>query len=73
MADPSLADLDAFAAVARAPSTAAGRLVPVLAEWWPMFPGPSLYCPSRRHMPAPLHAFVDVLREPGSRWDGVPG
>jgi DNA-binding transcriptional LysR family regulator len=53
------------------PLLASGALRPVLREWWQSFPGPSLYYPSRRLMPAPLRAFVDVLHEPESRWDGV--
>jgi DNA-binding transcriptional LysR family regulator len=39
-----------------------GTLVPVLKPWWQSFPGPSLYYPSRAHMPGPLRAFVDFLR-----------
>jgi DNA-binding transcriptional LysR family regulator len=51
-----------------APALASGALVAVLEEWSPRFPGPFLYYPSRRHMPAPLRAFVDFLKaEPGLR------
>jgi len=39
-----------------------GRLETVLDDWSPPFPGPNLYYPSRRHMPAPLRAFVDFLQ-----------
>jgi DNA-binding transcriptional LysR family regulator len=39
-----------------------GALVPVLKPWWQSFPGPSLYYPSRAHMPGPLRAFVDFVR-----------
>jgi DNA-binding transcriptional LysR family regulator len=45
-----------------APALKSGELVPVLEEWAQSFPGPFLYYHSRRHMPAPLRAFVDFLR-----------
>lgn len=41
---------------------AAGRLVSVLEDWLPPFPGPFLYYPSRRHLPAALRAFIDFAR-----------
>lgn len=40
----------------------AGRLETVLDDWLPPFSGPYLYYPSRRHMPAPLRAFVDFVK-----------
>ena len=42
---------------------AAGKLVLVLADWTPAFPGSYLYYPSRRNPPPPLRAFVDYVRE----------
>lgn len=39
-----------------------GGLEPVLESWWQPFPGPFLYYPGRRLVPAPLRAFVDFIR-----------
>jgi DNA-binding transcriptional LysR family regulator len=39
-----------------------GELEPVLTSWWPSFPGPFLYYAGRRHLPAPLRAFVDFVK-----------
>jgi DNA-binding transcriptional LysR family regulator len=43
----------------------AGRLVRVLEDWCPPFPGFHLYYPSRRQVPAGLRAFVELLRREG--------
>jgi len=45
-----------------APAVARGELVPILEDWTPDFPGPYLYYASRKHMPAPLRAFIDFLK-----------
>ncbi|MCQ4326379.1 LysR family transcriptional regulator [Stutzerimonas stutzeri] len=45
-----------------------GRLVQVLEDWCPYYPGLHLYYPSRRHVPATLKAFIEFARnarEPG--------
>ena len=39
-----------------------GRLVQVLKDWCPTFPGYFLYYPSRRNQPAALAALIDSLR-----------
>jgi DNA-binding transcriptional LysR family regulator len=50
------------------PSLESGALVEVLRDWQQPFSGPFLYYPSRRHMPAPLRAFVDwVKAAPGDQ------
>lgn len=38
------------------------RLVPVLEDWCPSFPGYFLYYPSRRNQPAALVALIETLR-----------
>ncbi|HXP01851.1 MAG TPA: LysR family transcriptional regulator [Luteibacter sp.] len=44
---------------------AAGRLERVLEEWTPPFERLCLYYPGRRHVPAPLRALVELIRETG--------
>jgi DNA-binding transcriptional LysR family regulator len=48
-----------------APYVAEGRLVRLLADWTPAFPGFHLYYPSRRHMRPVLAAFIRALRRRG--------
>jgi DNA-binding transcriptional LysR family regulator len=45
-----------------APALANGTLEPLLEDWWLRFSGPLLYYPGRRHVPAPLRAFVDYIK-----------
>lgn len=42
---------------------ARGTLVPLLEDWWPRFPGFSLYYANRAQMPRKLRVFIDFLRE----------
>lgn len=39
-----------------------GKLLPVLEDWWQSFDGPYLYYHDRRHVPAPLRAFVEFIK-----------
>lgn len=48
------------------PLLESGKLEPVMQPWWLTFPGPWLYYPDRRLIPAPLRAFIDFVRENGS-------
>jgi DNA-binding transcriptional LysR family regulator len=43
-----------------------GALEPILEPWWQSFSGPFLYYPGRRHLPAPLRAFVDFIKVCGA-------
>lgn len=45
---------------------ASGRLVRVLADWCPRFPGFFLYYPNRRLMRPVLRAFQDFVRAEGT-------
>ncbi|MBD8871483.1 LysR family transcriptional regulator [Rhodanobacter sp. DHB23] len=47
------------------PHLDSGALLPVLELWCQTFSGPYLYYPGRRHLPAPLKAFVDFVRQQG--------
>ena len=50
------------------PRLDSGALEPVLEPSWQRFSGPFLYYPGRRHLPAPLRAFIGFA---GSlRWSG---
>ncbi len=44
------------------PHLDSGALESVLVPWWQTFSGPFLYYPGRRHLPAPLRAFVDFIK-----------
>jgi DNA-binding transcriptional LysR family regulator len=49
-----------------ADAIAEGRLVLLLGDWTPPFPGYHLYYPSRRLLPSGVRAFVDLTREIGA-------
>lgn len=49
------------------PSFKTGELLPVMQPWWMSFTGPRLYYPSRNHMPVPLRAFVDFIKNNTNR------
>ena len=43
------------------------KLVRLLQDWSPPFPGFYLYYPGRRQMPPALRAFIDFLQSPVAR------
>lgn len=45
------------------PLLEAGQLVTVLDDWCPTTPGLALYYPRSRHVPSPLRAFIDLLKQ----------
>ncbi|MBW0448566.1 LysR family transcriptional regulator [bacterium M00.F.Ca.ET.228.01.1.1] len=45
------------------PHLDSGALEPILEPWWQRFSGPFLYYPGHRHVPAPLRAFIDFVKE----------
>jgi DNA-binding transcriptional LysR family regulator len=49
------------------PHLDSGALVPVLEPWWQRFSGPLLYYSGRRHLPAPLRAFIDFIHAPSAK------
>ena len=49
------------------PHLDSGALERVLEPWWQRFSGPFLYYPGRRHLPAPLRAFVDFVKAAPAR------
>ncbi|MCO7564102.1 LysR family transcriptional regulator [Pseudomonas sp. S 311-6] len=51
------------------PFLAQGRLVRLLEDWSPCFPGLQLYYPDRRRVPAKLRALIDFLR---AEWAQAP-
>lgn len=44
------------------PQLESSQLRPFLQDWWQHFEGPYLYYHNRRHVPAPLRAFVDYVK-----------
>jgi DNA-binding transcriptional LysR family regulator len=50
-----------------APELAAGRLICVMEDWTPPYPGLRLYHSGHRHVPAGLRAFIATIREVSGR------
>ncbi len=57
------------------PHLVSGRLIALLEEWCPPFPGLALYYPGNRHVPAALRAFIDALKaaDAAGVWGLRPG
>lgn len=51
---------------------AAGRLVRVLEDWTPQYPGLCLYYPGRRNLSAGMKAFLSLARESGEKGKAEP-
>lgn len=51
------------------PHIAAGKLVPVLEDWWPSFPGYHLYYANRRQLAPALALVINALRYCEPRWN----
>jgi DNA-binding transcriptional LysR family regulator len=68
MLDAALAGagLTYLAEHAVAEHVAAGRLITVLEDWTPPYPGLCLYFAGRPHVPAKLRALVDLIRAQAS-------
>ncbi|WP_267549630.1 LysR family transcriptional regulator [Rhizobium rhizogenes] len=49
------------------PALEDGRLIRVLEDWCPYYPGFFLYYPSRRQLPTALRAFVDFVKNDAAR------
>ena len=54
------------------PHVASGQLLPVLENWWPLFPGYHLYYTSRRQLPPAMALVIERLREgSAAKRDGI--
>lgn len=49
------------------PHLDSGALEAILEPWSERFSGPYLYYPGRRHLPSPLRALIDFVREPAQQ------
>jgi len=53
------------------PFLESGELVTVLDDWCPPSPGLALYYPRIRHVPSPLRAFIDMVKELDGKRHGL--